>query len=337
MTQTVEQISSSIDQELACLAPTPSERCIFRVCDELRVENEKAYEPRIIAIGPYHHSTKYKLQEMEEHKMRYLKLLLQRRNETNVDEYVMALSDMEETARKCYAESISLNKAEFVKMMLLDGVFVIELFRKWNARRSYRNDPILQFWRILGPIVSHVSDIPVDDVKHLLHLAHGSMCISFAKKVMSYGEMNRNENYKLELINTITELQKGGIEFKFLPDIYRRYVTDYATFMDCLVNSPKDAALLRCSRIIHNHIGDDTAVCNMLNKLPNNVMRSENFCYTQVFKEVNKHCKRPCNKWIANLRRNYFNSPWAFISVVGAIVLLLLTVAQTIFSALSYF
>ncbi|CAK9185386.1 unnamed protein product [Ilex paraguariensis] len=385
MSQTIDHIALSIDQELACLTRTPLNPCIFKVYRELCIENEKAYEPKIITIGLFHHG-KDNLQEMEEHKIRYLQLLLHRRNEKSVNKYVMALSDMEERTRNCYAESSGLNKAEFVKMVLLEGIFVIELFRKWNARSSYTNDPVVQSFRMLrvicrdllllenqlpffilvhlfnmtrdldtqedisylalslldnilpGPAVSHVSNIPEDEVKHLLHLIHGSMCSSFAKKVESCGEVSRFEVDKFELMNTITDLQEAGIAFKFLPDkTHRRYVSDYALLMDCLVNSPKDASFLHCCRIITNALGDDIVVCNTLNKLVNGVTLSTNFSYFQVFNNLNKHCKSPYNKWMANLRHNYFNSPWALISFLAAVVLLLLTVAQTIFSALSYF
>ncbi|CAK9185384.1 unnamed protein product [Ilex paraguariensis] len=479
-------ISSRIQNELACFSPPPSERCIFRVHDKLRTHNEKAYEPSIIAIGPYYHG-KGKLQEMEEHKLWYLQQLLQRKNETIVDKYVMAMSDMEERARKCYAESSSLDKTDFVKMMLLDGVFVIEFFRKCNSKSNYEDDPLFQFWAIQGQVFCDLlllenqlpffilvqllnmtrdpnteediislalsslevvpgPDIPVDDVKHLfhlvddvkhlLHLVHrsmcpsfanenendqdkgkdedsmylsfakkqmkgstakkkmkGSMCLPFAKKSKSYGEENENDQDKGKdedknkgkdkdededvFTYTATELQEFGIEFKvakesnslfnikfangsmeiprlviddwtesilrnliayeqFTPGGQQKYVSDYANFMDFLVNSPKDAALLRCSRIIVNLSGDDIAVCNMFNKLSNDVMLSPKPYHNQVFTDVRKYCRRPSNKWMANLRHNYFNSPWASISVVAAVVLLLLTVAQTIFSALSY-
>ncbi|KAG7995596.1 hypothetical protein I3843_01G118000 [Carya illinoinensis] len=83
---------------------------------------------------------------MEEHKLRYLKQMLQRRNESSVKENIIALRDLEERARNCYAECISKTKDEFVEMMLLDGCFIIELFRKWETLdlRDDQHDPIFQ-------------------------------------------------------------------------------------------------------------------------------------------------------------------------------------------------
>lgn len=104
--------------------------------DHLRKENEKAYEPSIVAIGPYHHG-KAHLQEMELHKLRYLRRFLSRRNETSVNRYVMAIIELEDRARKCYAEETSIlglvvDSDQFVEMMLLDGFFIIELFRTFT-------------------------------------------------------------------------------------------------------------------------------------------------------------------------------------------------------------
>ncbi|CAK9145847.1 unnamed protein product, partial [Ilex paraguariensis] len=101
--------------------------------------------------------------------------------------------------------------------------------------------------------------------------------------------------------------------------------------MDCLVNLPNDANLLRRCGIINNFLGDDVAVCTMLNKLGiGGVIVSDNFCYAQLFNNVNEHCRKRYNRWMANLRHKYFNSPWALISFGAAVALLLLTAVQTI-------
>ncbi|KAG6667793.1 hypothetical protein I3843_01G116800 [Carya illinoinensis] len=60
------------------------------------------------------------------------------------------------------------------------------------------------------------------------------------------------------------------------------------------------------------------------------------FYYAGIIKEVNKHCDRPWNRWMAKLRGDYFNSPWALLSVLAAVLLLPLAIAQTVFSILSY-
>jgi ribosomal protein L17 len=111
------------------------------------------------------------------------------------------------------------------------------------------------------------------------------------------------------------------------------YVTDYLTLMDYLINSPKDVELHRRPGIIENWLGDDEAVSTMFTKLSENVIQSK-VCYAKIFKDLNEHCNRRKNVWIANLRHNYFNSPWALISCLATAFLLLLALAQTIFSIL---
>ncbi|KAI8011364.1 UPF0481 protein [Camellia lanceoleosa] len=120
-----------IDKRLAELSPIPSERCIFRVYDPLRNENKKAYEPEVVAIGPYHHD-KDNLQPMEERKLRYLKQLLNQRNEGSAERYIKALRESEQRAREFYAEPIRLDSNEFVEMMLLDSCFIVELLRGYK-------------------------------------------------------------------------------------------------------------------------------------------------------------------------------------------------------------
>ena len=138
-------LSQRIDGKLTGLTPNAPTCCIFRVYTELRNVNKKAYEPQLLAIGPYHRG-KDDLKQMDDHKLRYLKLLLQRRRENSVERYIDAMRELEESARKCYAEPISLTTNEFVEMLLLDGCFIIELFRRlvmMDLRDEH--DPIFQF------------------------------------------------------------------------------------------------------------------------------------------------------------------------------------------------
>jgi hypothetical protein len=135
VTEMVDHVSIHIEEKLAGLTEISEEQCIFKVHNSLRMINEKAYEPELVSIGPYHRG-KVGLQLMEEHKYRYLKLILDRRNERDVKRYTKAMRELEERTRRCYAEPISLTTEELVEMMLLDGCFIIELFRKVS-----KNDP----------------------------------------------------------------------------------------------------------------------------------------------------------------------------------------------------
>ncbi|CAL5407563.1 unnamed protein product [Camellia sinensis] len=120
---------------------------------------------------------------------------------------------------------------------------------------------------------------------------------------------------------------------QYSPDSQLRYVTDYVKFLDCLIDSPKDVKILSRCGIIDNWLGDDEAVSNLFNKISDTVSgTSTHFQYADIFNEVNIHCSQPWNLYRATLNRNYFNNPWAMIAIMAALVLLLLTLTQTVFT-----
>ncbi|KAG2726294.1 hypothetical protein I3760_01G106000 [Carya illinoinensis] len=147
-------LSTNIEEKLATLTRISKERCMYKVPKQLRDVNENAYTPTLLVIGPYHHG-KVGQEFMEEHKLHYLKQMLQR-TEGSVETYITALREMEERARKCYVECISQTPDEFIEMMLLDGCFIIELFRKcariYLETRDEEYDPIFQTEWMLNSI-----------------------------------------------------------------------------------------------------------------------------------------------------------------------------------------
>ncbi|KAH1083429.1 hypothetical protein J1N35_023190 [Gossypium stocksii] len=117
-------------------------------------------------------------------------------------------------------------------------------------------------------------------------------------------------------------------------------VMDYAKFLDCLINYADDVALLCDCGVIENRLGSNEDVAKMINKLNEYVyLCTENFHYSHIFNEVNKHCRQPLTLWKVTLRQKYFKVPWdwVFASISVATALLTLSFLQTIFSALSYF
>lgn len=106
--------------------------CIFRVPQSLIDINGRLYQPHIVSIGPYHHGEPH-LNMIQEHKWRFLGTLLNRTQQSkglSLEDYLKEIQPLERRARECYSEIIHLNTDEFVEMMVLDGCFIIELFRK---------------------------------------------------------------------------------------------------------------------------------------------------------------------------------------------------------------
>ncbi|KAJ6288701.1 hypothetical protein OIU76_024644 [Salix suchowensis] len=117
---------------------------IYRVPHYLREVDDKAYVPQIISLGPYHHCKK-RLRQMDQHKWRWLHHVMKRTNQ-DIKLYLDTAREMEAKARSCYEGPINLSSNEFVEMMVLDGCFMLELFRgvaEGFEELGYpRNDPV---------------------------------------------------------------------------------------------------------------------------------------------------------------------------------------------------
>jgi hypothetical protein len=119
------------------------ECCIYMVPKKLRNVSEQAYTPKLVSIGPFHQGQK-ELRDMEMYKLRYFKDFCDRTGKSQGD-LIKIIKDKEATIRHCYSEDCGLNSKDFVKMILLDAIFIIELFwRKEHAKNDYiENKPWL--------------------------------------------------------------------------------------------------------------------------------------------------------------------------------------------------
>jgi hypothetical protein len=52
--------------------------------------------------------------------------------------------------------------------------------------------------------------------------------------------------------------------------------------------------------------------------------------YNDLCKNLNSFYGNPWHKWKATLRRQYFSNPWRTAATIAAIILLLLTLVQTV-------
>lgn len=124
---------------------------IYRIPQSLRdAADDKAYVPQIVSLGPYHHG-RTRLQEMERHKWRALLHMLKRTHH-DVKLYLDSMKEVEERARLCYencsssSSSCRIGSNDFAEMMVLDGCFMLEIFRgtaEGFKKLGYaRNDPV---------------------------------------------------------------------------------------------------------------------------------------------------------------------------------------------------
>ncbi|XP_022767157.1 UPF0481 protein At3g47200-like [Durio zibethinus] len=396
--------------------------CIFRVPESLVEVNDKAYRPRIVSIGPYHRGEP-QLRMIEEHKWRYLGFLLKRMQGKGLglEDFLKAIQPLELKARECYSETIQLGSDEFLEMMVLDGCFIVELFRKvgnlvpfepddplvsmlWILPFFYRDFLrlenqipffILQCLFDLSKMPGEKSGRPLsmlaleffnnailrpDEViakyhdlkaKHLLDLVRASFIPS---------DQDR-EPCKVcvptRMIHSVSKLRRAGIKLhpgkadSFLVIKFRhgviemppitiddfmsslllncvafeqchrspmKHFTDYATLLDCLVNTYKDVEYLCERNIFENYFGTEGEVARFINDMGKDTAFDINNCYlSKLFRDVHQYYRNSWHVQWASFKHTYFQTPWSFISALAALILLLLTIAQTFFTIYPFY
>ncbi|KAK7829863.1 hypothetical protein CFP56_028634 [Quercus suber] len=77
----------------------------------------------------------------------------------------------------------------------------------------------------------------------------------------------------------------------------------------------------------------EAGLANLVNSLVENVIYVDmNSNFYRVCKDLKAFYKKPWNRWQATLRRDYFSSPWSIASTVVALIFLVLTLLQTIYT-----
>ena len=111
---------------------------IFRVPAHVREVDKRAYSPRIVSIGPFHHNQEA-LRAFEDQKKWFLSRLKKRITSSEVHDLENAMKEMEEKTRKCYSEDFGgIKSDDFVRLMLLDGCFIVELLRLYTTMTTYK-------------------------------------------------------------------------------------------------------------------------------------------------------------------------------------------------------
>ncbi|KAF6153790.1 hypothetical protein GIB67_001023 [Kingdonia uniflora] len=255
-------------------------------------------------------------------------------------------------------------------MLLLEKLVYVETGKEKKQLEDFLNKTIVKFcspsqrFRNIGPCL------------HVLDVYRKSLLQDPSKKSRDFMHKHSTKESTGDMIRSVMELHEAGIRFKVsktrsLEDIkfrggvlslpivvvddttettflnlmaYERFhfgvgreVTSYIFFMDNIIDSAKDISLLHSSGIIQNAIGSDKATATLFNSLSKDVTLDPNSHLDMVHKEVNDYCKNKCNEWRANLIHTYFRNPWTILSVVAAIFIIALTLAQTVYTIYPYY
>jgi hypothetical protein len=208
-----------------------SEQCIYEVPTALRDRKEDAYTPRVISIGPIHHYSE-KLVAMEIQKRRYLKefcrLRVEKEQEELLETLLRSISGQVDHIRRCYvADSSKLSGDQFVMMVLLDAVFIFELFLRneeyLGDNRKYQDDLIIgQPWlraAIRRDLILLENQLPFSTLNDLYDCAMSKTdCKSFVDLSCRYFDKYKKNSEPSKKILHFTDLVRCFLSFKH-PDL----------------------------------------------------------------------------------------------------------------------
>ncbi|KAG6639924.1 UPF0481 protein At3g47200-like [Carya illinoinensis] len=125
--------------------------------------------------------------------------------------------------------------------------------------------------------------------------------------------------------------------FEQLDNRSSKHITTYAYFLDCLVNTAKDVEYLYECNIFDNYDMDNSVVVQFINSFGKEmVVETDQFYLYNFFENVNRRYNDKWKVQWAGFKLMYFNTPWSFISLLAAGVLLVLTFLQTYYTIYAY-
>nr|POE76818.1 upf0481 protein [Quercus suber] len=185
------------------------ECCIYKVPLKLRRVNEDAYTPKLISIGPYHHKRK-NLKKMEDLKRRYFRDACDRTKKSPEDLSGRIRKHDYQKILHCYAEDSHMKEEEFMTMILLDSIFIIE--QLW---RTNENPPISP------PAMTTISQkckwrIFVGDSDFEKIFAGKKKEVKHFTDFLRYSLLPQNLTFgrSFECVPCATKLSEAGVEFK---------------------------------------------------------------------------------------------------------------------------
>ncbi|KAJ3692454.1 hypothetical protein LUZ60_012804 [Juncus effusus] len=219
---------------------------------------------------------------------------------------------------------------------------LLDLYYKWNVLPTSRrlSNPPRCLWLLPCCIcgsktegdenttIPSATELYEDGVKFRKAKSLNMFDLSFANGTLEIPTLVL-ESEKMSLIVNLLSHELGDPKSK-------RIVLSYVFFMDSLINTKKDIALLQKLGVINNKLPSNEDAARFFNSLgdscaPTKVNAAHNF-YAPVIKDMMSYsnsCWR--NQW-TSLKHNYFNSPWTIISLVAGGALLFLAFVQTYFT-----
>ena len=122
-----------------------TKRSILKVPPYITRPNSDAYKPRVVSFGPYHHGQDH-LKRMEAYKMESLNRFANRTN-SDPKQYLDKFRELMPQLMAYYTflnEEWRGDEERFLKLMVVDGCFLLECFR---SEIPSLNDPLKNIFR----------------------------------------------------------------------------------------------------------------------------------------------------------------------------------------------
>ncbi|KAM7267878.1 hypothetical protein ACFE04_010044 [Oxalis oulophora] len=177
------------------------------------------------------------------------------------------------------------------------------------------------------------------------HLPYAAQKLSQSRvKFQSIGSLDLNEICfekrslhlpKLKIANNMMEiLFRNIMGMEQSPFIDDALICSYVSFLHLLMRSDNDVAVLVEANVIINGLDNNQAVVELFNDLCRD-LTLHNFHFSEVCKDLEGYCSS-WEGWFNNcgriLKDVYFSNPWTSTGTIAAIILLVLTLIQTIAS-----
>uniref|UniRef100_A0A2N9H9K3 Uncharacterized protein n=1 Tax=Fagus sylvatica TaxID=28930 RepID=A0A2N9H9K3_FAGSY len=302
------------------------ECCIYKVPKRLREVKKEAYAPKLISIGPVHrHNKELNLEEMEMLKLKYFKEFFDRTSKVQKD-FANIVEENKGKIRHCYEASIKMpDDKAFKEMILLDSIFIIELFLRTATREEDEKDYILSKpWLedgIKQDLILLENQLPFFIFDELYrHFARSTIGITKCFLTLAWNYFfpdDKKITIEKERMRTCLVVPRFVVDYK-TEDLFRNlmaleqchypshaYICNYILLLDFLINTKEDVELLVEKKILVNWLGSNEAVATMVNKLGQEIVE-KNSCYHEIATKLNGHYDNCWNHNMASLKDSIF-------------------------------
>ncbi|XAR48417.1 hypothetical protein NMG60_11031237 [Bertholletia excelsa] len=218
----IHKVLRALDAQERLKEESQSKASIYKVPSKLRLVETQAFIPNIISIGPYHHGEP-RLQAMEAVKWKFFDRLFdpnQQNAAKNFKDVYEAIEKHDVAARDYYSDSVEFCKEKFVEIMMVDGCFVVQLFRQLRMPGSNESNLIKRWMMpfLRRDLIMLENQIPMVILKKIFSITQESMsleelALNFFKPLMH----PRGEEFTLH-IRPETET---GKDHAHLLDLFR--------------------------------------------------------------------------------------------------------------------